>query len=284
MSTDGMNTFDKLGLLKSAGEDFEWYPTTNAMIEAVFKNADTIHSILDIGAGDGRVLTHMDELAGHSLDKFAIEKSVVHIKNMPADISIVGTDFLAQTLIDKKVNVIFCNPPYSQYEEWTLRIIKEANANEVFLVIPQRWQESEQIKTAIKTRNARSQVIWQGDFADAERKARAKVHILKLDLEGRDYHRNECETDPFDIWFNEHFSGFSVLPSEDDETKKNEIPRFDISKGNNLIDHLYEFYVRDINFMLNNYKTLASLDPSLLKELGVQIEEVKKGLNRKSAA
>lgn len=56
--------------LKENEQDFEWYPTTDEMIEAVkqdcFKeftygdddrtSMDSYFSLLDIGAGDGRVL------------------------------------------------------------------------------------------------------------------------------------------------------------------------------------------------------------------------------------
>lgn len=56
---------DFTSLLKSvqeADQDFEWYPTTPAMIAAVARYLDKSHrdtSIMDIGAGDGRVLTQL---------------------------------------------------------------------------------------------------------------------------------------------------------------------------------------------------------------------------------
>lgn len=50
--------------VQSAGEDFEWYPTTLKIIEVVARRLDKTKpdtSILDIGAGDGRVLTQLAE-------------------------------------------------------------------------------------------------------------------------------------------------------------------------------------------------------------------------------
>ncbi|MGL5668705.1 MAG: hypothetical protein ACRDD9_21590 [Shewanella sp.] len=41
---------------------------------------------------------------------------------------VIGTDFNQQTLVDKPVGVIFCNPPYSAFEQWATRVISEANA------------------------------------------------------------------------------------------------------------------------------------------------------------
>ena len=51
--------------LKENGQDFEWYPTTVEMIETVSRKCASIYpgigfSLLDIGAGDGRVLAMMD--------------------------------------------------------------------------------------------------------------------------------------------------------------------------------------------------------------------------------
>ncbi|KKN25370.1 hypothetical protein LCGC14_0885300 [marine sediment metagenome] len=164
-------TMERVQILKENGEDFEFYPTTDDMIRAVFAAAGSFGSMLDIGAGDGRVLEKIHKLKISrakkdkydffgSLDKYAIEKSLVLIENMPPDISIVGTDFLLQALIDKKVDLVFCNPPYSQYEAWAVKIIKEANAKTVFLIIPDRWKDSKLIKRALEQRNASGRVVW----------------------------------------------------------------------------------------------------------------------------
>ncbi len=92
-------------------------------------------------AGDGRVLLRLSEAANagdrtHIDNLFAIEKSVVHLMAMPKSVVVVGTDFLEQSLIDKPVRYIFSNPPYSQYELWTEKILRECNARFVYLVIP----------------------------------------------------------------------------------------------------------------------------------------------------
>ncbi len=291
-----MLTKTKLSLLKENGEDFEWYPTTDEMIEVVFRSCGDISSILDIGAGDGRVLERIDKLnfvvwsKDHkdyeyrsTIDKYAIEKSLIHIENMPSDISIVGTDFRCQTLIDKKVDVVFCNPPYSEYEDWANKIIKEANARKIFLVIPARWNNSKLIEQAIKQRNATKKVIWSGDFMDADRQARAKINIVKIVITDadRDYEREK--SDPFDVWFKEYFSGFEKLrPIEDDEYKY-EKPKlvYELIEGQNLVERLSQLYVNEMNALLNNYKTLSQIDATLLLELGVKTNEIKKALKLK---
>lgn len=292
-----MNTGNKLTLLKENEQDFEWYPTTDEMIQVVFRNCGNMSSMLDIGAGDGRVLERIDKLCsqrskedtsgGHyhfngSIDKYAIEKSIVHIENMPPDISIVGTDFHAQTLIDKKVGVVFCNPPYSEYESWATHIIKEANADKVFLVIPERWTSSKLIEAALKQRGVTAQVIWSGDFQDADRQARAKVDIVKIIIRtdsGNSW--NNDDNDPFDVWFKEHFAGFEELKHIDDDETEQADPLKELVPGQNLVERLAELYRAEMKSLGENYKTLSQLDKALLNEIGIAADEVKKALKLK---
>jgi len=44
---------ETLQRLKENGQDFEWYPTTDEMIDAIFWASGDLGSVLDIGAGDG---------------------------------------------------------------------------------------------------------------------------------------------------------------------------------------------------------------------------------------
>jgi len=37
--------------LKNAEQDFEWYPTTDEMLQAVARHCGDIYSLLDVGAG-----------------------------------------------------------------------------------------------------------------------------------------------------------------------------------------------------------------------------------------
>ena len=60
-------------------------------------------------------------------------------EQLPDDVILLGTDFNQQTVIDKKVDFIFCNPPYSEYDEWAEKIILQGNCNAIALVIPARW-------------------------------------------------------------------------------------------------------------------------------------------------
>jgi len=159
--------------IKACDEDFEWYPTTDEIIQAINSDLDSddmpnVDSVLDCGAGDGRVL---EKLSAYR--KYAIEKSKPLLDAMSKDIFVVGTDFAEQVLIEKKVDVVFSNPPYSEYEKWVVKIITQANAKYLYLVIPDRWQTVKAIQDALDSRGAETQVMGEFDFLNAERKAGA---------------------------------------------------------------------------------------------------------------
>ncbi|ACC98521.1 hypothetical protein Emin_0968 [Elusimicrobium minutum Pei191] len=276
--------------LKESGQDFEFYPTTKEMVATIYCNAKerNIDSVLDIGAGNGGFLNEFAALCksekegGREITKYAIEKSDILMSRYPADIFILGTDFHQQTLIDKKVDMIFCNPPYSQYELWAARIIKEANAKHVYLIIPQRWKDNEVIKAALKKRKARHYVIGHTDFKDAERAARAVVDIIRVDL--CESYRDRAEVDPFKTWFEDFFK-LQADKTDDNAYARAERKADDIKnglvKGQNLIDNLCELYGADMAKILKNYRVLETLDADIFKELNVSVEGLCESLKTK---
>ena len=93
-----MSFNSELKKVKDANQDFEWYPTTEEMISVIkddFKNGyqETRRfrlngdiSILDVGAGNGKVLLAFSDIAR---ELFAIEKSSVLVDSW---MSIIGSD------------------------------------------------------------------------------------------------------------------------------------------------------------------------------------------------
>ena len=126
--------------LKENGQDFEFYPTTEEMLQEVFTNIDWTRQtkdILDIGCGlcglrkiidrrNAEIDRHnkrmveqerySDKIESLSYNYYVIEKSEILLNRLPADVFVLGTDFNQCTLIDKKADVVFCNPPYSEYD------------------------------------------------------------------------------------------------------------------------------------------------------------------------
>jgi len=288
--------------LKESDQDFEWYPTTQAMLdciiddlketEQVWENGNCTnkrvlnsHSILDCGAGDGKPL---NQLSGGG-DKYAIEKSKILIEQMPEDIYIVGTEFDESSLIDKQVEIIFSNPPYSEFAKWAVKIIREGNAKNIYLIIPQRWKDSKEIKAAIELRDASFEIIESFDFFNCERRSRAKVDIVKIELVGTSkYGRTGVKIDPFVLAFEKMFdfdTDKEKVHSWDAEKKSREKLKENLSgqivKGENLIPALVELYNNELNELHQNFKAVSELDRGVLKALDVNVEGLQKALKQR---
>lgn len=275
--------------LKAVGQDFEWYPTTESMLSVVKNDMETRcskePSVLDCGAGDGRALLYLTEGK-----RYAIEKSQRLLKAMSRDIYIVGTEFSEQTLIDKRAEVIFCNMPYRCYASWAVKIIREGNCSHVYLVMPKRWRSNRCIKDALAKRKATTEILGSFDFSAADRAARAKVDIVHVRT-GWNCDRSDGrpKVDPFDLWFESEFSLQIRNTSTSKFTWKDEIDKLqaqgaknEIVKGRDIVSVLEELYQKQLAKLMENYKSIEALDPSLLIELDVNIKGVKEGLKAKA--
>lgn len=289
--------------LKAEGQDFEWYPTTASMIECVNAdirkklsvfNEDPLEqiSVLDCGAGDGRVLQALT-----NGDRFAIEKSQLLIDAQDASVITIGTDLMQQELITKRVDVIFSNPPYSEFGGWARKIVGEANAKMVYLVVPERWAKDELLQEILKDRKAEAEIIGTFDFSspDADRPARARVNVLSIQLayEGAMHHASRSQglkTDPFDKWFKENFqqnaskAAFSDLNPSDaikNKVKQRVSHGQELVTANGLVQALEAFYHEDLEKLLGDYTRICELDSILLYEMGVNTEALAKGLKLK---
>jgi hypothetical protein len=212
---------------------------------------------------------------------------------MPRDINIIGTQFEEQSLIDKKVSLVFTNPPYTEYKEWIARVLKEAYCLYSIAIIPIRWRESGELKQLMEERNIKFEIIDTTDFLDAERKARAKVDIVFFDFcnhikkRGRHYtSRDNFKEDPFNIWF-EDFFGFdkhmaSTVTVEDGNafTWKEKIENT-LVDGNNVIDVLVEMYTQELEHICDMYKKITSLDADVLKGMEINVKGVREALKLK---
>ena len=284
-------TQQTLANLKQAGEDFEWYPTTPAILHKIAADIqrrasrhDSAASILDIGAGDGRALTRLKSLLvddAHrwntvTLEPFAIEKSMVHLANMPKEIVVIGTEFREQTLVDKVVDIVFCNPPYSEYEDWAYRILRECAAETVYLVIPQRWRDSERLAGVLDDLGVDSVSLGEFDFENAERQARARVEIVRFDMGRRK------GTAAFDAAIE---AMLPELDKFDDETEAGQPePRAwgkEVAEGGDLIDALVTAYDAEMGELYETYRSVVQINPRLLKEMGVTKACILEGLRLK---
>jgi hypothetical protein len=269
--------------LKEHGEDFEFYPTAKEMIKPIVEhmagNQNTRPTVLDIGAGTCNFRSHFNELKDKDQrisDYFVIEKSRVLIERLHKDVIVMGTDFHMTTLIDKKVDVIFCNPPYSEFVEWTQRIIWEGNAEYIYLVIPERWKENKEILRSIETSKSTYKILGSFDFLNAERRARAKVDIVCITKP-----RSRCEenTQAFDTWFDETFKTQSEYEAE--KEKQEEVRRKALVAGENKAEILVNLYQEEQKRLYEAYLVISGVDVEILKEVGVTKSSVKSSLKEK---
>ena len=303
-----LTTKQKIEELKAENSDFEWYPTTDEIINIIGDDvlkADSLYqlnSLLDIGCGDGRVLKKLkSQIKAKSKERYSIgklygvEKARLHIAQWSDDITFLGSDFYSTNISAIESDIIFCNPPYSSFEEWAASIIKNSFTSVVYLVLPCRWSKSDKIKAALNKRSQKAEVIHTTDFLNAERQARAKVDIVRIVSDSykktmiknaindkpysfRGYNKN----DPFDNWFNENFSDV-IEKSEGIDTKADSktANKSEVFDQKNTIDDLVNFYQRDLKKVVDSFLILNQLDTSVFDELKIDIATIKRSLKEK---
>jgi hypothetical protein len=196
------NSLALLRDLKSADQDFEWYPTDEKQIEVIIDDIKSLRvnfdfnnrmseavKVLDIGAGDGRILNSIESAFSEDeyfkIESYAIEKASIHTSTYrKKGITLLGTDFNQVNFISKSCTIGITNPPYSQFSVWLQTLIKHLSFGVLYAIIPKRWMDDEGIKDAMNLRGVKySKVLAESDFLDADRVARAKVNIVRFSFE-----------------------------------------------------------------------------------------------------
>lgn len=286
-----MSTFaTQLKAVQRAGEDFEWYPTTAEILAVLARNVRAEaggrrydrgrHSaFLDIGAGNGKVLDAVRGIEGLA-DLHAIEKSHTHLQALPKDVFILGCDFWHTSLIDKELGFIFSNPPYSEFAEWSAKILREAPGGcIVYLVIPERWENSRRIAREIETRKLKAQILGRFDFESAEdRAARTKVHLLKFEMPPTARWVEDNPDDPFVRFFNETFRFPEVADARSFDQK---IEETKVVHRLNFIETLCRLFDLRMSELQENYQAVCSLSPDILKEFEINRAGLIKSLRMK---
>lgn len=305
--------------LKEQEQDFELYPSTPDMIKTIWANCDD-GTWLDIGAGtcnfkkyfnqfsdkfntkyDNQMKLHnasynyythkygieapKGQKRSRILTYYVIEKSQILIKKFDDETICIDTNFDTCCLFDKPVTNIFCNPPYSQYEEWFYRIVSEANvSNAIFLIVPQRWKNNEKLVNVIKQNNYLYKVLDSFDFLNAERSARAKVDILKIYKQYNWVKNSKYNNEAFERFFDEFFhienDERPEWKIEKDKTTeiKNQLTTTD-SKAKILVD----LYNQERQELFDHFNAIAKLGTAILKTLGIEKKNVLETIKLKSS-
>lgn len=321
--------------LKQNDEDFEFYPTTDEMLLVISPYMER-ETVLDIGCGTCKFKKFMDkrrkieweeyETTQKFLEKeaekrgerhywykrendfnkinryFIMEKSRILLQQLDEDAICIGTDFNESILIDKKVSTIFCNPPYSQFKEWTKKIISEGNFKQAFLVIPQRWKDDSDIMNLLNLFKTDFEILGSFDFLNADRSARAKVDVVRFrrqkykDRYSYRYDSQEdIDTDTFNVWFNKAF-GIEIsdeeLKEERYETDYRRAERYQESKKKKVKDALVStdeskasilvrLYNEEYNKLFENLKAIMALDEDVLADFNLSVALIKTAVKEK---
>ena len=321
--------------LKQNDEDFEFYPTTDEMLLVISPYMER-ETVLDIGCGTCKFKKFMDkrrkieweeyETTQKFLEKeaekrgerhywnkrendfnkisryFIMEKSRILLQQLDEDAICIGTDFNESILIDKKVSTIFCNPPYSQFKEWTKKIISEGNFKQAFLVIPQRWKDDIDIMNLLNLFKTDFEILGSFDFLNADRSARAKVDVVRFrrqkykDRYSYRYDSQEdIDTDTFNVWFNKAF-GIEIsdeeLKEERYETDYRRAERYQESKKKKVKDALVStdeskasilvrLYNEEYNKLFENLKAIMALDEDVLADFNLSVALIKTAVKEK---
>ena len=292
--------------LQAAGEDYNWYPTTQEILTCIkndllsygqanynyrysywgghklvqfkheYENQKTvdiveIDSFLECGAGDGRVLEFFDMKPCRIKQKYGIEIARVQADDLiRRGVSLIGRDYFETVLIDKEFGVCFSNPPYSRFKEWCVKLLGEVNAVFIYLVIPQRWKDDADF---VKLMHAKGEVeiLGEFDFLNADRAARAKVDVIVI----RKRNDKENENDPFTTWVEANIGAFAESKPEIEEVEADEVDVKSVEeRSTDTAIVLVENYNRDLQELLSAYRSIGSIDFKLLRQLGLEKKQI----------
>ena len=317
-----LSASQKTRVLQAAGEDYEWYPTTDEILAAfaddLYGQAETlsahggneiyhrkgyydhkegikcdlvsIETMLDVGAGDGRVFNAIQDKS-----RFCIEKTYgIEIANAQSDdlirkgVFIIGRDFFQTSLIDKRYSVIFSNPPYSIYEAWTIRLLRESAFLVMYLVLPVRWETNKDITREIKRYDYEN--IGEYDFSHGDRASRARVNLIRVCNKTREYKNvygytetEYEEQDPFIRWIEEYIGAFEDAP-EGKAYDYEEEKKFLALKRNNDVDRLVDDYSAEMNSLIDGMKAIKSLPACVTKALKIDKKSLHHTIREEIAA
>ncbi len=234
-------------------------------------------AVMDIGAGSGQVLQRLAQPS----KRYAIEKNFQLRELMGSDSFLIATDFNTTTLIDKLVDVVYSKPPSQLWEAWATKIITEANASLVYLVLPDSWQQSEAIQRSLSARRAKHEIITSFTLNNHPLSVvRVKLGVIRKNRSMTDTIAQSVK--PFDAWFDAEFplglpesaaSDYSLRASY--ATTATEIAKSAKQEGKDVIVALADSYDSQMNTLLQAYKTLLTVDKRVLCALNVNVSGVK---------
>jgi hypothetical protein len=229
-------------------------------------------SILDIGCGDGATISKMDVAK-----KYGVEKSQI-LMNLACSkgVAPLASDFYNTSLIDKAVDYIFCNPPYSEYAQWMARIMKEGNAKIFYFVVPKRWRDNAEITAALEEVKGYYQSLGLYDFLTADRAARAEVEVVAI--------RRRVSNE--DIWkqaareFIQNSDHLNLKEAQKQAEEFNKQALVAGEGGYNVKAAVASYYSKYV-YLLKQFALVQQVDLGIFKSLGVELPDLAAALKNK---
>jgi hypothetical protein len=233
-----------------------------------------IDSFLDVGAGDGRVF---DSVRGFGKDemsikkRYGVEKARAQVRDLiKRDVFVIGGDFFSITLIDKHYSVIFSNPPYSAFEMWVEKLLKESNFGILYLVIPIRWKNSERITHEFERHEV--MVLGEFTFENGDREARGRVNLIRLTHRQKEIEGIYYEVgfqDAFTRWIDDNIGGFR---DEKEDKKIEDEKSLKLRQGD--IGDLLENYEYEQKGLADAFRAIGKLPARTLHAIGLSRESI----------
>lgn len=283
-------------------EDKEFYPTTDEIIQVVKSDINSLSgykmiTLLDIGAGDGRVLSGIMETpledgtcdtrrmyeavdykkqSAHKL--MGIEQSDKLMSLWHKDIIPVGSDFFDTNLMSISAKFTFTNPPFTKIEPWITKVVYETQSQHCYFVAPERWRNSTMIEEAINKRNGKVTSLGVYSFKDGDRavrEGRDMAELFRIDFGSRG---TDEFIEPLRLFLEERLGNIEEqIPDHRKysvETRlKNSLERAGVKNalvtGNDYVSAMVELYNAEQAKIYDAMEKFQSIDSTLFSAIGV---------------
>ncbi|MDK9793693.1 DUF4942 domain-containing protein [Vibrio sp. D431a] len=297
-------------MIRGSVEDKEFYPTTDEIIEVVkndihSKSSYKAISLLDIGAGDGRVLTGVmgddiddcDSRMKYDLNHqrgvntlYGIEQSSQLTSLWHQNIIPAGTDFFDTDLMLIDARFTFTNPPFSLIEPWIYKVITESNSEFCYIVSPLRWRESETIKDAINKRNAEIESLGIFSFKNGDRPVKEGNDLAELFIVKLGHSDSKSFVAPLKLMLEEMLGEdrqeipdhkkYPVKTRLQKSIKETSNQDHSLVKAGDYVEAMVELYEKEKAKIYEAISKLQSIDPSVLSGIGVNIYDATLNMRR----
>lgn len=297
----------KIQTLKEHDEDFEFYPTTPEIMEAMKKDlwAYLRSHENDHHAGGGRpgyngelnIRTEYEHVGkrekkserldidsfldvgagdGRVLDFFPADKKYgIEIARAQADdlirrkIFIIGRNYWDVSLHNNSYSLVYSNPPFSDFVRWVEKLLIECNFHVLYLVMPVRWKDHKEITGELERYEAT--IVGEYDFAEADRKARGRVNLVRVNAPWEEVDGGG-RREKFQHTVEDAFERFVRETIADFEPKKRneweEEYKQEVALKMTPIEQLLSDYETERAQLGDAFRAIGKLDPAIIKLMG----------------